>query len=121
MHSRNVISWSMMISDYAINEKGEEALALFSRIQDKGTEPNYATYLGVLSACVHVGHVTLVQAIFDCMKQEGHRTLKGALCLNGRSAWSIGDLNEAHSFITNMPMELGMTIWGSLLGASAVH
>ncbi|KAI4313025.1 hypothetical protein MLD38_037804 [Melastoma candidum] len=121
MHSRNVISCGAVINGYAMNGKGEEALALFSRMQDEGTEPNHVTYLGVLSACVHAGRVTQGRAIFNCMSTKGVEPQKEHYAcmvdLLGRS----GDLNEAHGFIMNMPMEPDAAIWGSLLGACAVY
>lgn len=69
MPQRNVISWSTMILSYAINGESEKALALFSKMQNEGLQPNYVTYLGVLFACSHVGLINEGWAYFSHMAQ----------------------------------------------------
>ena len=124
MPQRNVISWSTMILGYAINGETEKALALFSRMKNEGVQPNYVTYLGVLSACSHAGLVNEGWAYFNHMAQSGHKNIQPRkehyacmVDLLGRS----GHLEEAYNFIKRMPIEPDAGVWGALLGACAIH
>eukprot|EP01018_Ginkgo_biloba_P025321 Gb_09960 [translate_table: standard] len=51
MVERNVVSWNAMIAGYTQNGYSEEAMELFSQMQWEGSQPNQATYAGVLKAC----------------------------------------------------------------------
>lgn len=124
MRHRNVISWSTMIGGYAMNGESEKALALFSRMQKEGVQPNYVTFLGVLSACSHAGLVREGQNYFNYMAQSSDKNVKPRkehyacmVDLLGRS----GRLEEAYSFVQSMPIEPDPGVWGALLGACAIH
>ncbi|GMY18617.1 pentatricopeptide repeat-containing protein At2g01510, mitochondrial [Fagus crenata] len=124
MPQRNVISWSTMILGYAINGETEKALTLFSRMQTEGVQPNYVTYLGLLSACSHAGLVNEGRAYFNHMAQSGNKNIQPRkehyacmVDLLGRT----GHLQEAYNFIKNMPIEPDAGVWGALLGACAIH
>ncbi|TXG55532.1 hypothetical protein EZV62_020788 [Acer yangbiense] len=54
---RNVYSWNLMILGYACHGHGDKALRLFPRMKLDGPPPNHVTFVGVLSACSHVGMV----------------------------------------------------------------
>eukprot|EP01018_Ginkgo_biloba_P036783 Gb_13100 [translate_table: standard] len=51
MHKRNVVSWTAMISGYAQNGLGREALKLFCQFLRAGMKPNMLTFAPVLMAC----------------------------------------------------------------------
>ncbi|KAF3432177.1 hypothetical protein FNV43_RR26916 [Rhamnella rubrinervis] len=124
MPKRNVITWSTMILGYAINGESEKALGLFSRMQKEDVEPNYVTFLGVLSACSHAGLVNEGRAYFDYMARSNDKNVQPRkehyacmVDLFGRS----GHLGEAYRFIKSMPIEPDAGVWGALLGACAIH
>lgn len=124
MHLKNVVSWSTMILGYAVNGKSEEALALFSRMQNEGPKPNYVTYLGVLSACRHAGLVSQGQAYFNYIVNSNDQNIRPRrehyslmIDLLGRS----GHIEEAYRFIMGMPIEPDAGVWGALLGCCAIH
>ncbi|CAN8266921.1 unnamed protein product [Cochlearia groenlandica] len=124
MKQRNVVSWSTMIVGCAMNGDSEEALALFTMMQNEGLKPNYVTFLGVLSACSHAGLVNEGKRYFDIMARSSDKNLEPRkehyacmVDLLGRS----GLLEEAYEFIENMPFEPDAGIWGALLGACTVH
>ncbi|KAI6699414.1 hypothetical protein NL676_013738 [Syzygium grande] len=124
MHLKNVVSWSAMILGYAVNGKSEEALALFSRMQNEGPKPNYVTYLGVLSACSHAGLVSQGRAYFNYIVDSNDQNIRPRrehyslmIDLLGRS----GHIEEAYSFIMGMPIEPDAGVWGALLGGCAIH
>eukprot|EP00250_Pteridium_aquilinum_P021459 c25130_g3_i1 orf=649-3297(-) len=51
MHSRNVVSWTIMITAYAQHSLGVKALQLFQKMDSCGVTPNEFTLVGALSAC----------------------------------------------------------------------
>eukprot|EP01018_Ginkgo_biloba_P001826 Gb_02379 [translate_table: standard] len=118
----DVVSWTVIIAGYATNGCGKEALKLFEEMQQSGTNPDHATFVGVLSACCHAGLVDEGRRYFECMSQYYHitPTLEHHGCmvdLLGRA----GHLDEAHSFIRKMPIEPDAVVWGCLLGACRMH
>ncbi|XP_059661369.1 pentatricopeptide repeat-containing protein At1g53600, mitochondrial-like [Cornus florida] len=118
----NVISFNSMITGFAQNGLGKEALKLFNEMQNKGQEPNQITFLGVLSACTHVGLVDEGWHYFKSMKSS-YETEPGPdhyacmVDLLGRA----GLLDEAINLIKSMPIKPHSGVWGALLGASSTH
>ncbi|KFK30524.1 hypothetical protein AALP_AA7G273700 [Arabis alpina] len=49
--SRDVVCWNSVISSYANHGEGKKALQMLERMMNEGIEPNYITFVGVLSAC----------------------------------------------------------------------
>eukprot|EP00249_Psilotum_nudum_P023049 c28733_g3_i2 orf=144-2033(+) len=58
MPKRDVVSWTAMISAYAHNGHGKDALKLFKQMQQNGVEPNKVTFIGVLDACAGMSALT---------------------------------------------------------------
>eukprot|EP01018_Ginkgo_biloba_P030661 Gb_29995 [translate_table: standard] len=122
MYERDVVSWNAMIAGYGMNGHGEDALALFSQMQQAGLKPDHVTFVCVLSACSHSGLVDEGWQYFECMTQDYCITprMEHYACmvdLLGR----VGHLNEAHTLIKNMPFEPGNSVWGALLFACRIH
>jgi ATP-dependent DNA helicase HFM1/MER3 len=122
IHRHNVVSWTVMILGYAMHGYADEALQLFEKMQNSGTNPDSVTFIGVLSACCHAGLVDDGWKYFDLMSQYYHITplMEHYACmvdLLGRA----GYLYEAQDFIENMPIKPDATVWGSLLGACKIH
>uniref|UniRef100_A0A803PY26 Pentatricopeptide repeat-containing protein n=1 Tax=Cannabis sativa TaxID=3483 RepID=A0A803PY26_CANSA len=120
--SPNTVSFNSMISGLAQNGLAKEALNLFSKMQNKGCKPNQVTFLGVLSACVHVGLVEDGWKYFKLMKslyniEAGADHYACMVDLLGRA----GLLDEAMQLIHSMPFEPHPGVWGALLGASMTH
>ncbi|KAL5992190.1 hypothetical protein ACLOJK_013105 [Asimina triloba] len=118
---RDVVCWNSMISRYAQHGHAEEALVLFERMQDEGMEPTYVTYVGVLSACSHVGLLEKGLSYFDSMRYDhdiepGMEHYACVVALLGRS----GKLQEAREFIERMPIEPAAVVWRSLLSACQI-
>lgn len=119
---RDTITWTSMIIGFAQHGLGEEALTLFERMLAIGIKPDHITYVGVLSACTHVGLVEQGQRYYNLM-QNVHKIIPTSshyacmIDLFGRA----GLLQEAHAFIENMPVEPDVVAWGSLLASCRVH
>ncbi|XAR67045.1 hypothetical protein NMG60_11013458 [Bertholletia excelsa] len=118
MGERNVSSWTSMIVGYAMNGHVNEALKCFNYMKEAGMRPNYVTFVGVLSACVHGGTVREGEYYFNMMKKDYGIEPKlqhyGCMVdLFGRA----GLLEEARKMVEEMPMEANVVIWGCLMGA----
>lgn len=120
--NRDTVSWTSMIIALAQHGHGEEAIELFEQMLAYGMKPDHITYVGVLSACTHVGLVEQGRRYYNLM-QDIHKiepTLSHYACmidLFGRA----GLLQEAHDFIKSMPIEPDVISWGSLLSSCKVH
>lgn len=56
MPSRNVVSWSTMISGYVLNDRFKDALHLFQEmLMEDDVKPNESTLTSVLTACAQLG------------------------------------------------------------------
>eukprot|EP01018_Ginkgo_biloba_P008204 Gb_25654 [translate_table: standard] len=118
MHTRDVVLWNAMIDGYGMHGYGDEALAVFYRMQQVGMIPNDSTFVTVLSACSHAGLIDEGWRCFLCMSRDYGLTpnVKHYACmvdLLGRS----GHLDEAKLFIKQMALEPDAIVWGALLSA----
>ncbi|KAL4588989.1 hypothetical protein LXL04_001890 [Taraxacum kok-saghyz] len=112
----NVVSYNSMINGYAQNGYGENAILLFKKMEENNVRPNDVTFLGVLSACTHVGLVDKGFKYFNSMKclyaiepnVDHYATMVDLL---GRA----GLVDEAVDFIKSMPCEPHGGVWGALL------
>ncbi|KAH7844414.1 hypothetical protein Vadar_027749 [Vaccinium darrowii] len=118
----NTVSFNSIVTAFAQNGYGKEAIRLFKKMKDEGQEPNEVTFLGILSACNHAGLVEEGWYYFKFMRssyniEPGPHHYACMVDLLGRS----GFLDEAMNLINSMPFEPHSGIWGALLGASRVH
>ncbi|GMJ02751.1 ROOT INITIATION DEFECTIVE 4 [Hibiscus trionum] len=115
---RDIVSWNAMISGLAQNGHGNEALELFDELLLEGTEPDYVTFVNILSACSHMGLVERGWAYFNMMSDkfgilprvEHYACMVDML---GRA----GKLDEAKEFIESATIDHGMCLWRILLSA----
>ncbi|KAJ7523112.1 hypothetical protein O6H91_18G038200 [Diphasiastrum complanatum] len=122
MPARNVVSWSAMIAASAQNGHAREALDLFDQMLREGLKPNHVTFLSILTACRHMGHVDAGWHYFDSMSQDHGipRTVEHYVCLIdllGRA----GQLDDAEELINSMPFSNDPRGWLCLLGACKFH
>ncbi|RAL45212.1 hypothetical protein DM860_014622 [Cuscuta australis] len=118
MPQRNVYSWNSMISGYARHGCGHEALEVFEKMKAEGQPPDHVTFVGVLSACSHIGLVDQGFDYFELMKSDYHLApqIEHFSCmvdLLGRA----GELGKIESFIQRMPIRPNALIWRTVLGA----
>ncbi|XP_057732940.1 pentatricopeptide repeat-containing protein At2g22070-like [Arachis stenosperma] len=120
--NKNKLTWTCMIIALAQHGLGKDAVELFDTMLKLDIEPDQITYVGVLSACSHVGLVQQGKSYFSLMKNvhQIEPTSSHYACmidLLGRA----GLLEEAYHFIKNMPVEPDVIAWGSLLASCRVH
>lgn len=114
---RDAACWNSMIFTYAQHGEAKEALNMFEKMINDGLKPNNVTFVGVLSACSHVGLVEEGLRHFYSMSMYGiEPEMEHYVCmvsLLGRA----GKLLEAMGFIEKMPIPPAAIVWRSLLSA----
>ncbi|XP_043720889.1 putative pentatricopeptide repeat-containing protein At2g01510 [Telopea speciosissima] len=128
MLEKNVITWTSIITGYAIHGIGSQALEIFQQMLETGVKPNEVTFVSVLTACSHCGFVEEGMRYFKLMREKygilpraDHYTC--VIDLLGRA----GRLTEARSLLEEIEDEdisddsSSETIWGAFLGACRLH
>lgn len=122
MLHRDVVSWNSMISGYSHHGLGNEALEVFKKMLKVGEVPNYVTFVGVLSACIHLGLVNDGFYILNHLMKELGTTpgLEHYTCVVGLLS-RAGLLEEAENFMRSAPIDWDVVAWRTLLSACQVH
>ncbi|KAL6859405.1 hypothetical protein ACP4OV_017664 [Aristida adscensionis] len=119
----SVVTWSAMISGFAANGLGKDAVSAFEEMIRSDVAPDEQTFTGVLSACSHSGLVDEGFQFLDMMRYDyglmpNVRHYGCIVDLMGRA----GLLEEAYELVTKeMKVALDATIWRTLLGACRIH
>ncbi|KAL6004735.1 hypothetical protein ACLOJK_005290 [Asimina triloba] len=119
---KDVLAWTAMITAFATQGLGNEALSLLNEMEMQGTKPNNVTFTGLLCACAHAGLVDEGRRLFDKMRQvysiepqaQHHACMVDLL---GRA----GLFEEAEKLVGSMPIEPDVFVWGALLGSCRMH
>ncbi|KAF5457147.1 hypothetical protein F2P56_021276 [Juglans regia] len=118
---RDSVTWNAMISGYSHHGLGKEALDLFQDMLTSVVSPNYVTFIGVLSACAHLG---LVQEglyyLNHLMRKMGIEPgLEHYTCIVGLLS-RAGLLDEAENFMRSTPVKWDVIAWRTLVNACHV-
>ncbi|KAL3649315.1 hypothetical protein CASFOL_005718 [Castilleja foliolosa] len=119
---RNEVSWNAMITGYSQHGYGRQAIELFEDMKILKIMPNHITFVGVLTACSHVGLVDEGLSYFNSMhekhgllpRQEHYACVVDVL---GRA----GQICRARAFVESMPIKPDAMVWRTLLSACTVH
>ncbi|KAL5206548.1 hypothetical protein ABZP36_034757 [Zizania latifolia] len=122
MPERNEVSWNTIITSFSQHGRGLEALNLFDQMEKEGIKPNDVTFIGILSACSHVGLVDEGLRYFKSMSDEhgiNPRSDHYACVVDilGRA----GQLDRAKKFVEEMPIAADAMVWRTLLSACKVQ
>lgn len=122
MSKKDVISFNAMIIGLAVNGKGDEALRLFSEMQERRLRPNSGTLVGVLCACSHSGLLDTGRRIFKDMilSNSVSPRLEHYACYIDLLS-RCGFVDDALSVVTSMPFEPNKYVWGALLSGCVLH
>nr|XP_009602573.2 pentatricopeptide repeat-containing protein At1g03540 [Nicotiana tomentosiformis] len=118
MKVTNSVTWNSMISGFAQNGKGTEAIAVFEEMISEEVKPDYISFIAVLFACSHSGMVDEGRKYFLSMINEyGIKPhIEHYSCmvdLLGR----VGEIEEAESLILGAECRNDSSLWATLLGA----
>ncbi|KAL1829077.1 hypothetical protein ACET3Z_007489 [Daucus carota] len=122
MDRKDVVAWNSMISSYGSHGFGRKAIDLFNEMVRSGIKPSLISFVSVLGACSHEGLVEEGKRLFDSIRKEHgmYPSVEHYACLVdilGRANL----LEEAAKVISDMRIEPGPTVWGSLLGSCRIH
>ncbi|KAG0489159.1 hypothetical protein HPP92_007970 [Vanilla planifolia] len=122
MDQKDVMTWTALISGFAVNGMGNLALESFSLMQKEGIRPTAVSYIGVLNACSHSGllnegrrHFKEMQQVYGLEPEIEHYGCM--IDLLGR----LGHLEEAQKLIKSMAMKPSDAVWGSLLRSCRLY
>ncbi|KAH9617313.1 hypothetical protein KSS87_016187 [Heliosperma pusillum] len=122
MPGRNLTSWDNMISWYAKNGHGEEAIDIFTEFKESGLKPDGQMFFGVFDACGVVGDVVEGMLHFDSMtKLYGITPTMEHYASIVHMLGSACDLDGALDFIEKMPVEPSVDVWESLMNISRIQ
>lgn len=120
--SRDTVSWNIMICGNSQYGQGEKALEAFTKMLDEGAIPDEITFIGVLSACSHLGLVEEGKKHFDSLSKvfQITPTIEHYACMVDILG-SAGKFDEVESFIERMKLTPYAIIWETILGACKKH
>ncbi|KAK1575123.1 hypothetical protein Q3G72_002841 [Acer saccharum] len=146
MKSKDVMTWSAMISAYALARCSDKAFELFVRMKGSQVSPNEVTIVVLLSLCAETGALDMGKWIHAYTEKQGVEAdviletalvdmyancgdIDGAYRLfseaKGRDIcmWNamMAGYVEAHEMIKSMPLRPNTIVWGALLAASKIH
>ncbi|KAL5713550.1 hypothetical protein ACHQM5_015614 [Ranunculus cassubicifolius] len=122
MVSKDLITWNTMIGGLSTHGRGTDALKVFNQMMTIGEVPDGITFVGVISACSHMGLVEEGLSYFKLMTEDYSIVpeIEQYGCMVDLLA-RAGQLNEAVDFIRNMPIKTDAVIWSTLLGACRTY
>ncbi|CAL0307197.1 unnamed protein product [Lupinus luteus] len=127
MPQKSTVSWTSIITAFAKQGLGKEALDMFKTMISDGmrvdeVRPDEITFLGVLCACSHAGFVDEGRQIFVSMNQTWgvSPAIEHYGCMVDLLS-RAGFLDEARGLIETMPLKPNDAVWGALLGGCRIH
>lgn len=119
---RDFATWNSMICGYSQHGLGREALSVFGEMMAARELPSYVTFVGVLSACAHLGLEQ--EALFYLNHLMRHYGIEPGVehytCII-RLLTKAGSLDKAENFMKSTPVQWDTVAWRTLLNACHVH
>ncbi|EFJ09086.1 hypothetical protein SELMODRAFT_130540 [Selaginella moellendorffii] len=116
---RRVVTWTGMISVYAQNSHGWDALRLFREMDQEGVKANVVTFVTILDACADVGALEKGRELHARIVQAG---LSSSVIL-GNSVMNMytkcGSLEDARTRGTFQLMRKDLVSWNAMIAAYA--
>ncbi len=116
MPTRGVVAWNAMIFGKVKCGQVQKALALFQQMQQEGVQPDFITFLGVLSACARIEvveegrrvHQQIIESGFESNDFVGSSLVDMyAKCGSIEDAWRVFDKMLTHDVVSWNAIILG--------------
>ncbi|KAH7426925.1 hypothetical protein KP509_10G022300 [Ceratopteris richardii] len=113
--SKDVFSWTALISAYARHGHNEEALVCFERMKHEGLFPDAVTYACTLRACGNMRMIDLGEQIHDEITRQGLVGNDAVLATALVDMYAkCGALTKAEHVLDGLPSR-GLTTWNALI------
>ncbi|KAL5740696.1 hypothetical protein ACOSQ2_029876 [Xanthoceras sorbifolium] len=124
MPSHDIVSWNGLIAGHLLLRQGDEALTVWSRMENASIKPDAVTFVLIISA-YRITNSNLVDScrnlflsmrtVYDIEPTSQHyASFVGVL-----GYW--GFLDEAEEVINNMPFKPKASVWRALLDSCRIH
>ncbi|XP_076904126.1 pentatricopeptide repeat-containing protein At3g09040, mitochondrial-like [Bidens hawaiensis] len=122
IESHDTVLWNTIINQYSQHDKGKKAIELFEDMLTENVLPDEITFIGLLSACSHLGLTESGEKYFDFMTDvyNIHPTIEHYACMvdiYGKE----GKFDKVERFISQMKLPPIKLIWETVLGACMVY
>lgn len=120
---KNLVTWTTMISAFAMHGMGKEAVSMFKDMERFGLKPNRVTMISVLNACSHGGLAEDEFLEFFAKMVSNYKItpdVKHYGCLVDMLRRK-GRLEEAEKIALEIPTDQKAVVWRMLLGACSVY
>ncbi|KMT05659.1 hypothetical protein BVRB_7g167920 [Beta vulgaris subsp. vulgaris] len=118
MKRKDLICWTTMVTGFAKNGQGMEAIRIFREMQSRGMEGDGIVMLGLIQACAEIGDMKMGLSVHGHMIRKNHRmdvvihtSLVDMYAKNGH-------LGLAYSIFCNMPQR-NVVSWSALVSGYA--
>ncbi|CAI9760640.1 unnamed protein product [Fraxinus pennsylvanica] len=124
MPAHDTISWNSLLTGHILHREGEEALAVWGKMQKAGVQPDTITCVLIISAYQHtnsnlVSHCRdfflSMKSIYHIEPNSEHYTCMVIVL----GYWGL--LEEAEDIINTMPFEPNASVWRALLDSCRLH
>ena len=117
--SRNVVSWNALITGYAQEGQGEQALSCFEQMRREGFSPNEVTFTCMLKACGSMRAINKGKKIHDEIARQGlldNSIVLGTALVNMYT--KCGALAKAQQVLEELPSRNAVS-WNTLIAGYA--
>ncbi|KAG9440824.1 hypothetical protein H6P81_020989 [Aristolochia fimbriata] len=122
MPVRNLTSWDTLISGFAANELGEEAIDVFTQFKQLRLVPDGKLFIGVIFACSVLNAVDEGILHFESMsKAYGISPTMEHYVAMVELFGNSGHIDEAVEFVEKMPIQPTLDIWEALMNFCRMH
>ncbi|MCL7023346.1 hypothetical protein MKW94_030277 [Papaver nudicaule] len=122
--SRNVVSWTAIISGYSQNGMYESALKMYLRMEreENGVTPNEMTIASVLPACAHLGASEIGERIETYARKK--RFLRNNMYVSNallEMYAKCGKIDAARRIFDEIGSKKDLCTWNSMIMCMAIH
>ncbi|KAH7282574.1 hypothetical protein KP509_35G037400 [Ceratopteris richardii] len=117
---KNTVCWTAMITAYAQNERGNDALQLFTLMEQEGFCPNRITFVSAINACGIIPNLSWGEKLFNRIKNsplmEDIKVSTALINMFGR----CGKLDYLKEIFDNLK-DPDVAAWNAMIAVCAKH